>query len=207
MFWNVFAAKPFAILSVFICLATIASCISLKRRYMTHVADRFLVGFVGLLAIFQGLRIVQSLGLLPVPSSGGVSDLVDLVVTLLYFQAPMVLRLSSYDRLNSDFELRLARAAPPKTAPLLPESQEPPTIDKTRIDGLSLALSELPPPAFKLYAHLWLQSLETSSREKSEDAEIGEQLIKLAANLAKDAAPAMLPPGGAAVPMRTNAVN
>ena len=205
MFWNVFAAKPFAVLSVLVCLATIASCISLKRRYMTHVADRFLVGFVGLLAIFQGLRIVQSLGLLPLPSSGGVSDLVDLVVTLLYFQAPMVLRLSSYDRLNSDFALRLARAAPPKTTPLVPALPEPARVDKARLNDLSLALSELPPAAFKLYAHLWLESVQTPSPGAGTDGEIGDQLIKLAASVRKDV---MTPPArAAAVSMRTNAVN
>jgi hypothetical protein len=208
VFWNVFAAKPFAALSVLVCLATIASCISLKRRYMTHVADRFLVGFVGLLAIFQGLRIVQSLGLFALPSSGGVSDLVDLVVTLLYFQAPMVLRLSSYDRLSTDFELRLARAAPPKTAPLLLEPQETSRLDKALVDGLGSALSELPAPAFKLYAHLWLQSLQASSPEVSDPAEIGDQLIKLAASVAQDATPAMMPPSvGAPLAIRSNTAN
>ncbi len=208
MLWNVLAAKPFAVLSVVVCLATIASCISLKRRYMTHVADRFLVGFVGLLAIFQGLRIVQSLGLLPLPSSGGVSDLVDLVVTLLYFQAPMVLRLSSYDRLSTDFELRLARAAPPKTAPLLPEARENPKVDKAALDALASALPELSPPAFKILACLWLQSLQACSPEVSDEPELGEQLIKLAANVGKDATPAMMPPPGAPpVAMRSNAAN
>lgn len=208
MFWNVFAAKPFAVLSVLVCLATIASCISLKRRYMTHVADRFLVGFVGLLAIFQGLRIVQSLGLLPLPSTGGMNDLVDLVVTLLYFQAPMVLRLSSYDRLSSDFELRLARAAPPKTAPLLPEVHEHSGVDKAALNALASALPQLSPPAFKILAHLWLQSLQASSPEVSDHAEIGDQLIKLAANVAQDATPAMMPPSvGAPAAIRSNSAN
>ncbi len=211
MLWNVFAAKPFAVISVLVCLATIASCISLKRRYMTHVADRFLVGFVGLLAIFQGLRIVQGLGLLPLPSSKGVNDLVDLAVTLLYFQAPMVLRLSSYDRLSTDFELRLARAAPPKTAPLLPEARENAAVDRAALDALASALPQLSPPAFKILAHLWLQSLQAASPQASDHAEIGDQLMKLAANVAKDATPMRMPPPPAApvasVTARTNAMN
>lgn len=208
MFWNVFAAKPFAALSVIICLGTIASCISLKRRYMPHVADRFLVGFVGLLAIIQGFRIVQHLGLLSLPSNGGMgADVVDLVITLLYFQAPMVLRLSSYDRLSTDFELRLARAAPPKNVPLLPEKKEMPRADTTTLDGLKSALETLTPQEFKIYACLWLRSQQSSTREGREqnaEMEIREQLVRLAANVGKDAVPAKMPPHNEAVPaMRT----
>ena len=212
MFWNVFAAKPFAALSIIICLGTIASCISLKRRYMTHIADRFLVGFVGLLAIVQGLRIVQNLGFLSLPSNGGMGgDVVDLVITLLYFQAPIVLRLSSYDRLSTDFELRLARAAPPKNVPLLPVGTEITKADVAALNSMESALETLSPQEFKIYACLWLRSQQSSAQEsdeKNDETEIREQLVRLAANVGKDTVPAkMLPPDPAVSGVRTNAVN
>lgn len=157
-FWNVLLAKPFAALSMLVCLATIYSCISLKRGYVTHVSDKFLIAFVGLFTVYQGLHVIRGVGLVALPINSTLSDLVDLMVTVLFFQVPMMLRESCNDRISADFELRLAKAAPPKTPPLLPV---PPTAAQRERDALALeklawALPRLSDSGFKLYAYLWL---------------------------------------------------
>jgi hypothetical protein len=141
-FWDLFAGRPFAALSVLFCLATIYSCIALKRELTIHIADRFLIGLVGLVAVYQGLRIVREVGLLPLAVDSKFSDGADLVVTLIFFQAPMILRRSRDDRVIADQQLRLAMAVPP-VAPDLP---------MLRAD-LVRALPQLSDAAFKLYAY------------------------------------------------------
>ena len=159
-FWNVLLVKPFAALSMLVCLATIYSCISLKRGYITHVADRFLIAFVGVLAVYQGLRLVLGVGLVTLHVNSTLSDLVDLMVTVLFFQAPMMLRASCNDRITAGFELRLAKAAPPKTSPPLqiPASVGLQERDVLLRESVAWALPKLSDSAFKLYTYLWLCS-------------------------------------------------
>ena len=165
-FWHFFVGKPFAALSIIICLATIYSCISLKRGYVTHIADRFLIGLIGLLAVYQGLRVVHGVGLLTLPMNSTLSDLVDLAVATLFFQAPMMLRMSCNDRLTTDFELRLAKAAPPKG----PLSLQVPTSVELRDRAMAMlemaawAVPNLADAAFRLYVYLWLRSDPATKR-------------------------------------------
>jgi hypothetical protein len=171
-FWNVLWEKPFAALSMLVCLATIYSCISLKRGYVTHIADKFLIGFVGFLAIYQGFHLVHGVGLVTLHVNSTLSDLVDLMVTVLFFQAPMMLRLSCNDRISTGFELRLAKAAPPKTALPLPirASAEPRDRGVPGLETVAWALPKLSDAAFKLYAYLWLHS-DPLTRRVTVDAE------------------------------------
>ena len=157
-FWNVLLVKPFAALSMLVCLATIYSCISLKRGYVTHVSDRFLIAFVGVLAVYQGLHVIHGVGLVTLPMNSTLSDLVDLIVTVLFFQAPMMLRESCNDRITAGFELRLAKAAPPKTSPPLPipANASLRERDVLVLENVAWALPRLSDAAFKLYAYLWL---------------------------------------------------
>ena len=157
-FLHILFIKPFAAFAVLTCLATIFFCWSLKRRYVLHVADRFLIGFIGLLSVFQGLRIVRGVGLLALPANSALEDAIELVVTLLCFVAVLMLRLSSSDRISKVSELRLARAAPPKI-PLgrVAMTPEESLHDRAVLDTLAWALPKLSAPAFKVYAYLWLR--------------------------------------------------
>jgi hypothetical protein len=157
---HVFLVKPFAALSILVCLATIYSCITLKRGYVTHVADKFLIGLVGLLSIYQGMRVVQAAGLLTLPVNSTLTDLVDLMVMVLFFQAPMMLKASCNDRMTAGFELRLAKAAPPKASPLLqiPANAERRNRSDLVLESVAWALPKLSDSAFKLFAYLWLRS-------------------------------------------------
>lgn len=159
-FWNVLLAKPFAALSMLVCLATIYSCISLKRGYVTHLSDRFLIGFVGVLAVYQGFHVIHGVGLVTLQMNSTLNDLVDLMVTVLFFQAPMMLRESCNDRITAGFELRLAKAAPPKTLPPLPipENAGLRERDVLVLERVAWALPRLSDSGFKLHAYLWLGS-------------------------------------------------
>lgn len=165
-FWNILLEKPFAALSMLVCLATIYSCISLKRGYVTHISDKFLIGFVGLLAIYQGFHLIHGVGLVTLHVNSTLGDLVDLMVTVLFFQAPMMLRLSCNDRISAGFELRLAKAAPPKTSLPLPirASAELRYRDVPALKSMAWALPRLSDSAFELYAYLWLHSDSSTKR-------------------------------------------
>lgn len=177
-FWNVLLEKPFAALSILVCLATIYSCISLKRGYVIHVADKFLIGLVGMLSIYQGLHVVHDVGLLTVHVNSTLSDLVDLVVTILFFQAPMMLKASCNDRLTTGFELRLAKAAPPRTPlPLqIPTGVELRERDVPALGTLAWALPELSDEAFKLYAYLLLRSDPLTKRISVDTEDLRKQM-------------------------------
>lgn len=179
-FWDVFAGRPFAILSILFCLATIYSCISLKRGLTIHVADRFLIGLVGLVAVYQGLRIVREVGLLPLPMDSKFSDGADLVVTLIFFQAPMILRRSRDDRIIADQQLRLAMALPPIA----------PDIPMLRAD-LARALPRLSDAAFKLYVYDRLNPPECSVSAATDRRDL--ERLRLVATKELDAYLRLLP--------------
>jgi hypothetical protein len=142
-----------------VCLATIVSCVVLKRKRLYHTADRFLAGLVGLLSVYQGLRIVQGVGLVKLPSATMLDDAVELIVTAFYLAAVLVLRLSVDDRVAADVQLRLAKAAP-QASPLRvePEASRDAESDRSRLDALARALPRLSDSAFKLYAYLCLHA-------------------------------------------------
>ena len=106
--WHVFLIKPLAALSILICLATILSLFTLERRRPHQPADRFLIGFLGLLSVYQGLRILQSAGFVALSSNPQLDDAIELLVTVFYLLAALLLRFSSGSRLEAESALRLA---------------------------------------------------------------------------------------------------
>ena len=108
--WHLFLIKPFAALSILICMVTIFSLFSLERRRPHHKTDRFLIGFLGLLSVYQGMRILESAGLVTLSANAKLDDAIELMVTVFYLLAALLLRLSSVNRLDAESALRLARA-------------------------------------------------------------------------------------------------
>ncbi len=159
--WRVFLVKPLAALSIVICLVTIFSCFRLERKRPTQKADRFLIAFLGLLAIYQGMRILESAGVLAISVGAKFDDAIELLITTFYLFAVLMLRFSSVNRLEAESAYRLFRAAPPR----LSQTQEVAAIDPRAFkhglafsDRLAWAMPQLSDGAFKLFSWFCIQA-------------------------------------------------
>ena len=155
--WHVFLIKPLAACSIIVCLATILACFRLERKRPQQKSDRFLIAFLGLLAIYQAMRILESAGVLSMSVNAKLDDAIELMVAMFYLIAAMLLRFSSINRIDAESALRLVRAAPPRqsdgTARDLTVSK-----NSLALDGLAWALPRLTDGAFKLYAYLYVSA-------------------------------------------------
>ncbi len=152
--WRVFLVKPLAALAIVISLATIFACFKLERRHPRIKSDKFLIAFLGLLAIYQGFRILESVGLLSISINSPLDDAIELLVTTFYLIAAMLLRFSSINRLDAESAFRLARAAPPRLSPDTTSRDLPVPKSAAALDALACALPRLSDGAFKLFAYL-----------------------------------------------------
>jgi hypothetical protein len=159
--WRVFLVKPLAAMSIVICLVTIFSCFRLERKRPTQKADRFLIAFLGLLAIYQGMRILESAGVLAISVGAKFDDAIELLITTFYLFAALLLRFSSINRLEAESAYRLVRAAPPR----LSQTQEVAALDPRAgkpglplSDRLAWAMPQLSDGAFKLFAWVCVQA-------------------------------------------------
>ncbi|MCU1336501.1 MAG: hypothetical protein JWO19_2082 [Bryobacterales bacterium] len=162
--WHTFRFAPSAALAVLVCLATIFWCFWLLRRSVYDTLDRFLLGFIGLLAIYQGLRLLKEIGLVTLFSSRTLNNVVELTVALLYLLAALIMRLSSHQRRYADFQIRSARAEPRHSIQLSARTNTPARTaavgdsNSVGIERQLLYIAELVPvltdSAFKLYIYL-----------------------------------------------------
>lgn len=152
--WRVFLVKPLAALAIVVCLATIFACFKLERRHPRNRSDKFLIAFLGLLSVYQGFRILESVGLLAISINSQLDDAIELLVTTFYLIAAMLLRFSSLDRLDDESAFRLARAAPPRLSPDVTARDLPVPKGAATLDALACALPRLSDGAFKLFAYL-----------------------------------------------------
>jgi hypothetical protein len=162
--WRVFLVKPFAAVSILVCLAAICSCVSLNRKRTHKNSDRFLIVCLGLLSVYQGLRILQGVGWLTVAVSSTVDDAIELLVTAFCLIATLMLRLSADNQLQAESALRLAKAAPPRSSR---RGAEPGVVDGSRkkdVESLAWALPELSDATFKFYVYLCLCSDPVTGR-------------------------------------------
>ncbi len=67
MLWHSFHSAPLAGLALLVCLATIFWCAWSLRRCVYDTLDRYLLGFIGLLAVYQGLRLLKEKNILVHP--------------------------------------------------------------------------------------------------------------------------------------------
>jgi len=166
--WNAFRFAPATALAVPVCLVTIFWCFWLLRRAIYHRLDRFLLGFIGLLATYQGLHLLKEFGLVTVFSSRILNNFVELAVALLSLLAALIMRLSSEQRRFSDFQFRAAKAEPRQ--PLKLPAAACPRLQKeyaTPIERLAPVLTD---PAFKLYFYLCARSEATTGWVTVDDA-------------------------------------
>ncbi len=176
--WHIFLVKPLAALAILLCLTTILSCVLLERKRPHYRADRFLIAFLGLLSVYQGMRVLQSAGIVAM-SSNHVDDAIEVAVTGFCLLATLVLRLATMDHLNAESALRLLRAAPPRSQPRNPEIER----DLAR---LNWALPRLSDGAFRLYVYLCLRQEPAAGRISPGDVRV--QLGKSKEELERDLA-------------------
>ena len=88
---RLFEVSPFLALSFLVCMGTVLWCIILLRRGCHHVADRFLIGFIGLLTIYHSVQILRRGGVFSIPNLGHFDEAVDLLVNALYLIAALLL--------------------------------------------------------------------------------------------------------------------
>jgi hypothetical protein len=105
---QIFRSNPLMALALLVCLATILWCILLTRRQRNSL-DRILTGLLGLIAVYQALRILRDSGLVNFVI-GRVDGWVDLVSACLYLAAAVIIRISSTDRAATKMQLRLVEA-------------------------------------------------------------------------------------------------
>ena len=102
-------ANPLTALALLICLATILWCILLTRRQRNGL-DKILTGLLGLIAIYQSLRILKDSGFAVFARFRVTEGWVDLISACLYFLAALILKTSSIDRAATKVHLRLMEA-------------------------------------------------------------------------------------------------
>ena len=96
-------------LALLICLATILWCILLLRRQRNSV-DKVLTGLLGLIAIYESLRILKDSGFAMFAHFHMLEGWVDFVSACLYMLAALILKTSSTDRAATKVHLRLMEA-------------------------------------------------------------------------------------------------
>jgi PAS domain-containing protein len=102
-------ANPLMALALLICLATILWCILLTRRQRNGL-DKALTGLLGLIAIYDALRILKDSGFTAFARFRTMEGWVDLVSACLYLVAALILKTSSSERSATKVHLRLVEA-------------------------------------------------------------------------------------------------
>jgi hypothetical protein len=96
-------------LALLVCLATVLWCILLSRR-QRHTPDRIMTGLLGLIVIYDGLRILKDSGFSAFGDLRIVQGWVDLISACLYLTAALILKTSGTDRAATKIHLRLMEA-------------------------------------------------------------------------------------------------
>lgn len=106
---QIFRASPLMALALCMCLATIFWCILLARRQQARL-DRTLTGLLGMIAIYEALRVLKDWGVIRLPGFRQLDGWVDFIVAATYVIAALILKHSSNDRANTKVRLRLVEA-------------------------------------------------------------------------------------------------
>ena len=106
---KIFDASPLMALALCISLATVLWCILLARRQRSGL-DKILTGLLGLIAIYEALRILKDSGFIIFPGIPKLEGWADFIIASLSLVAALILRASSIDRATTKAQLRLVEA-------------------------------------------------------------------------------------------------
>lgn len=105
--WRLFFTNPVMAWALVICLATIYCCILiLHKRHQGP--DRFMAALIGIICIWQGLRILRESGV--ISGSHTFDTFTELIIAALYLMAAIILRTSVTARKTAAMRLRLEEA-------------------------------------------------------------------------------------------------
>lgn len=96
-------------LALCVCLSTIFWCLVLARRQKNGL-DKVLTGLLGMIAVYEAVRILKECGILLFPGITKLDGWVDFIIASLYLVAALILKVSSVDRANTKVRLRLVEA-------------------------------------------------------------------------------------------------
>src|SRR5690349_872645 len=96
-------------LALCMCLATILWCFLLARRQQGRL-DRMLTGLLGMIAIYEALRVLKDSGVIRFSGFRPLDGWVDFVIAGTYLLAGFILKYSGSDRANTKVRLRLVEA-------------------------------------------------------------------------------------------------
>jgi PAS domain S-box-containing protein len=106
---EILRATPIVGISLLVCMATVLWCIFLVPR-LRHSHDRFLVGLVGLLSIYHGLRLLKDTGTWTGPLDTRLEEIGSFAITGLYLLAVLILEMYTTENRKNVLRLRLAEA-------------------------------------------------------------------------------------------------
>jgi len=106
---QMFQASPLVGLALCICLATILWCI-LLTHHQTNRLDRVLAGLLGMIAIYEALRVMKDAGFAMFSGFQHLDGWADFLIACMCLIAAMMLKLSSSDRSRTKVRLRLIEA-------------------------------------------------------------------------------------------------
>ena len=106
---QIFRASPLMALALVMCLATIFWCILLARRQQGRL-DRMLTGLLGMIAIYEALRVLKECGVIRFPGFQQLNGWVDFIIAGTYLLAGLILKYSGSDRANTKVRLLLVEA-------------------------------------------------------------------------------------------------
>jgi PAS domain-containing protein len=105
---QIFRASPLMALALCMCLATIFWCILLARKQQARL-DRMLTGLLGIIAIYEALRVLKDCGVIRL-GFRQLDGWVDFVIAGTYLLAGLILKYSGSDRAHTKVRLRLVEA-------------------------------------------------------------------------------------------------
>src|SRR5579862_4736490 len=111
---HIFVAKPLIAVAIIVCLGTIIALFKLNRRRSNSRSDQFLIAFLGLMSIYEGLKLLRNAGVVALTMNSVFEDAIELLVAIAFLCAASLLRVSRDDYLEVESAVRLARAAPPR---------------------------------------------------------------------------------------------
>ncbi|HEY6393170.1 MAG TPA: PAS domain-containing protein [Bryobacteraceae bacterium] len=106
---QIFRVSPLTAIALCVCLATILWCILLARRQQVGL-DRLLTALLGMIAIYEALRLIKDSGIILFPGIHKLDGWVDFIIASLYLIAALILKASSSDRASTKVRLRLVEA-------------------------------------------------------------------------------------------------
>lgn len=110
---TLFKTNPMSAIALTLALATLLFCLRMLRRQRTS-SDRYLMGLLGMIAIYQGLNILQNAGVYSLAHQlQGLSGAVDLTLAGMSLVSILILRIASKDRHSTKLQLRVAEANQP----------------------------------------------------------------------------------------------